>query len=134
MPEYNSDSGTYFTGKYGSRSNRPQTKSALVKSAPSQIGPSQIDPTFVVYYCQHAKLNRLNTIQQKLNINVWLYLAMLKIINNIADKSSVSAYIWCTFPPCTLSIENRKKSSKNVPNQHKDHYIIAANQLTQPIN
>ena len=92
---------------------RKQVKSALVKSAPSQIGP-----IFVVYYCQHANLNSLNTIQQKcfvpvnvyhwyenkLNINVWLYLAMLKIINNLADKSSVSAYIWCTFPPCTLSM------------------------------
>ena len=45
----------------GSRSNRPQTKSALVKSAPSQIGP-----IFVVYYCRHAKLNSLNTIQQNI--------------------------------------------------------------------
>ena len=57
----------------GSRSNRPQTK-----SVPSQIGPSQIivllwsffivsllfftpgnhmSANFVVYYCQHAKLN-----------------------------------------------------------------------------
>ena len=32
-----------------------------VKSAPSQIGP-----IFVVYYCQHAKLNSLNTIQQNI--------------------------------------------------------------------
>ena len=113
----------------GSRSNRPQTKSTQSQIGPSQIGPksnrpqvesapSQIGPIFVVYYCQHAKLNSLNTIQQKcfvpvyvyhwyenkLNINVWLYLAMLKIINNLADKSSVSAYIWCTFPPCTLSM------------------------------
>ena len=26
-------------------------------------------------------------------------------------------------------IDNRKKSSKNVPDQHKDHYIIAANHV-----
>jgi hypothetical protein len=26
-------------------------------------------------------------------------------------------------------IDNRKKSSKNVPNQHNDHYIIAANHV-----
>ena len=34
-----------------------------------QIGPngqSQIGPIFVVYYCQHAKLNSLNTIQQNI--------------------------------------------------------------------
>jgi hypothetical protein len=40
----------------GPKSNRPQ-----IKSAPSQIGP-----IFVVYYCQHAKLNSLNTIQQNI--------------------------------------------------------------------
>ena len=45
----------------GPKSNRPQVKSALVKSAPSQIGP-----VFVAYYCQHAKLNSLNTIQQNI--------------------------------------------------------------------
>ena len=50
----------------GPKSNRPQVKSALVKSAPSQIGPSQIGPIFVAYYCQHAKLNSLNTIQQNI--------------------------------------------------------------------
>ena len=61
----------------GSRSNRPQTKSAQsqigpksnrsqVKSAPVKSAPSQIGPIFVVYYCQHAKLNSLNTIQQNI--------------------------------------------------------------------
>ena len=40
----------------GPKSNRPQ-----IKSAPSQIGP-----IFVAYYCQHAKLNSLNTIQQNI--------------------------------------------------------------------
>ena len=43
-------------GQIGPKPNRPQ-----VKSAPSQIGP-----IFVVYYCQHAKLNSLNTIQQNI--------------------------------------------------------------------
>ena len=28
----------------------------------------------------------------------------LKIINDLADKISVSAYIWCKFPPCTLAM------------------------------
>ena len=42
--------------KNGSRSNRPQTKSVQ----------SQIGPIFVAYYCQHAKLNSLNTIQQNI--------------------------------------------------------------------
>jgi hypothetical protein len=45
----------------GLKSNLPQVKSAPVKSAPSQIGP-----IFVVYYCQHAKLNSLNTIPQNI--------------------------------------------------------------------
>ena len=45
----------------GPKSNRPQVKSAPVKSASSQIGP-----IFIAYYCQHARLNSLNTIQQNI--------------------------------------------------------------------
>ena len=56
----------HYTGQIGPKPNRPQVQSALVKSAPNQIGPSQIGPIFVVYYCQHAKLNSLNTIQQNI--------------------------------------------------------------------
>jgi hypothetical protein len=48
-------------GQIGPKPNRPKVKSAPVKSAQSQIGP-----IFVVYYCQHAKLNSLNTIQQNI--------------------------------------------------------------------
>ena len=48
-------------GQIGPKPNRPKVESALVKSAQSQIGP-----IFVVYYCQHAKLNSLNTIQQNI--------------------------------------------------------------------
>ena len=43
-------------GQIGPKPNRPK-----VKSTPNQIGP-----IFVVYYCQHAKLNSLNTIQQNI--------------------------------------------------------------------
>ena len=53
-------------GQIGPKSNRPQVKSALVKSAPVISAQSQIGPIFVVYYCQHAKLNSLNTIQQNI--------------------------------------------------------------------
>ena len=48
--------GPLEAGQIGPKPNRPK-----VKSAPSQIGP-----IFVVYYCQHAKLNSLNTIQQNI--------------------------------------------------------------------
>ena len=53
-------------GQIGPKPNRPKVKSALVKSAPVKSAPSQIGPIFVVYYCQHAKLNSLNTIQQNI--------------------------------------------------------------------
>jgi hypothetical protein len=47
--------------KSGIRTSRYWTY-ATCHIRPSQIGPSQIGPIFVVYYCQHAKLNSLNTI------------------------------------------------------------------------
>ena len=53
-------------GQIGPKPNRPKVKSALVKSAPVKSAPSQIGPIFVVYYCQHAELNSLNTIQQNI--------------------------------------------------------------------
>jgi hypothetical protein len=60
-PKVKSAPSQISPSQIGPKSNRPQVKSAPVKSAQSQIGP-----IFVVYYCQHAKLNSLNTIQQNI--------------------------------------------------------------------
>jgi hypothetical protein len=48
--------------------------------------------------CNKSRQNRIGNM-------VFGNLAMLKIIHDIADKISVSAYnIWWRFPPCTLAM------------------------------